>query len=707
MTKTENRNLLFSITSLFTVVLSGVVFFFITMPFRQMFQMIAVTEVRPASALPPVLGMLFGVAGAIGCALGNLVADILSGYSLMLCFLGFLVQFMYGWIPYLIWHGLYKNKRFHLNSMYNILRYIGIICLDSFFVAGALGILTEVFGYSHLVSASTILIFFNNVVFCMILGIPIFVVLDIFISKNKRKVFSLNVRFVLMFLMLSVVSAVTFGVACYREKSYDISDAMQLWNKVYEYVALDFLFLCSISILFLWFLEKNITIPIEKLSDIARSYADAANADHPDSEKYIQKCNEICNLSGEPGYLAIAFCKMLTDVERYVEDIKVITKEKEKIKTELYVASQVQKDMLPNAEEAFSERNEFILSARMNAAKGVGGDFYDFFLLDEDHLVFLVSDVSGKGIPAALFMVMAKTLLMSHTKKTDNPAQAFEDTNNSLCDNNKDEMFVTSWMGVLALSSGELVYINAGHNPPLCKHKDGEYTFITERSGFVLAGMEHMKYKPYTIKLLPEDRLFVYSDGVTEAHNEKDEIYGEERLRQCLTEHGEDAPKEQIEKVWEELEDFKGKEEQFDDITMLALQYLGDGYEKYTDKADIGLTGEIEDYVEKLLIDAGVKEDIRIKIRVVIDEIYSNICRYGNAVTATVACKIRDGKIRMYFEDDGVAFNPLEKTDPDISSDVKRRTIGGLGIYMVRQMMDKISYERVDDKNRLKIEKQL
>lgn len=683
---------------------SGITFFLITMPFRKMFQLMAVTEVRPAGALPPVFGLLFGVPGALGCAVGNFLADMLSGYSIVLCLFGVVVQFLYGIFPRLIWRKLHGSKIFHLNNMQNILKYIVIICLDSFFVALALGILTQVFLFSRLISASTVFIFFNNVVFCLILGIPLYVVLDLLITKDKRKVFSLNVRFVLMFFMLSAISAILLGSMYYWQGAHYMKDFMQLWNRVYIFVVMDFFVLCGISLIFLWFLERNITIPIEHLSDMAKSYGNVPSTEHLDSKKYIEKCKQLSSLSGEPGNLAFAFGKLLQDIEQYVTEVKHVTKEKEKIKAELDLASKVQMDMLPEAQEIFSKQEQVMLSAKMTAAKGVGGDFYDFFLIDDDHLAFMVSDVSGKGIPAALFMVMAKILLMSHTKKTDNPAQAFADTNNSLCDNNKDEMFVTSWMGVLTLSSGELTYVNAGHNPPLLKRKDKDYEYLTEHSGFVLAGMKDLSYQPYTIRLEPGEQLFIYSDGVTEAHNLEGGLYGEQRLQECLNRKDE-SPKKQIEIVWNEVKEFQGKAEQFDDITMLSLQYLGDGYEKYTSNSDIELTEDIEAFVESVLLKYKITEEVRLLFQIVVDEWYSNICRYGKASVVTVGCRVLDDKIVIYFEDDGIQFNPLNQEDPDISGDIERRKVGGLGIYMIKQMMDKVSYKYMEQRNRLTLQK--
>ena len=275
--------------------------------------------------------------------------------------------------------------------------------------------------------------------------------------------------------------------------------------------------------------------------------------------------------------LAGAFRKMEEDMITYIHSLMTITAEKERIGAELNVATQIQADMLPRLFPAFPDRPEFDVYATMDPAKEVGGDFYDFFLVDEDHLAVVAADVSGKGVPAALFMVIAKTLIKNHAQNREAPGDVFTSTNGQLCEGNDAGLFVTAWMGVLELSTGEFTYVNAGHNPPLLQRAGEEFQWLKSRPGFVLAGMEGIRYRENHLTLLPGDRLFLYTDGVTEATNGDLELFGEARLKEALDRRRDLPVKALLTGLKECLDEFVGEAEQFDDITMLGLEYRGKG----------------------------------------------------------------------------------------------------------------------------------
>ena len=275
--------------------------------------------------------------------------------------------------------------------------------------------------------------------------------------------------------------------------------------------------------------------------------------------------------------LSEAIKTMELEINEYIQDLTTVTAEKERIGAELNVATQIQADMLPRIFPAFPEREEFDVYATMNPAKEVGGDFYDFFLVDDDHLAVGIADVSGKGVPAALFMVIAKTLIKNHAQNQEAPGTVFTQTNEQLCEGNDAGLFVTGWMGVLEISTGKFVYVNAGHNPPLLKRAGGTFEWLKSRPGFVLAGMEGVRYRENTLQLEPGDRLYLYTDGVTEATNSHEELFGDERLQNALNEYM-DLPVEQfLPKIKECIDAFVGDADQFDDITMLALDYQSKG----------------------------------------------------------------------------------------------------------------------------------
>ena len=338
-----------------------------------------------------------------------------------------------------------------------------------------------------------------------------------------------------------------------------------VWNVMGITVLAVALFLLA----YIGFLRREVVSPILTIAGEARRFAEDSVA-RLDLLEQVRKKDEI-------GALARAIGKMETDIVQYVENLTAVTAEKERIGAELNVATQIQADMLPRIFPAFPEREEFDVYATMNPAKEVGGDFYDFFLVDDDHLAVVIADVSGKGVPAALFMVIAKTIIKNHAQNQEAPGTVFTQTNEQLCEGNDAGLFVTGWMGVLEISTGKFVYVNAGHNHPLLKRAGGTFEWLKSRPGFVLAGMEGVRYRENTLQLEPGDRLYLYTDGVTEATNSREELFGDERLQNALNEYM-DLPVEQfLPKIKECIDAFVGDADQFDDITMLALDYQSKG----------------------------------------------------------------------------------------------------------------------------------
>ena len=244
-----------------------------------------------------------------------------------------------------------------------------------------------------------------------------------------------------------------------------------------------------------------------------------------------------------------------------------------KTSAELNVATNIQKSMLPCIFPAFPEREEFDVFASMEPAKEVGGDFYDFFMVDERHLAVVAADVSGKGVPAALFMVIGKTLIKDHTQPGRDLGEVFTEVNHLLCESNSEGMFITAFEGVLDLVTGEFRFVNAGHEIPFLCRKNGEFEPYKTRPGFVLAGMEDIQYRSGVIQFEEGDKFFQYTDGVTEAMNQENELYGMERLGRVLCKNADLPPFELLSCVKEDIDDFVGGAQQFDDITMLCLEY--------------------------------------------------------------------------------------------------------------------------------------
>ena len=316
---------------------------------------------------------------------------------------------------------------------------------------------------------------------------------------------------------------------------------------------------------FMVYMYRSLISPIHLIAHEAEQFVES-NAEVSDKLESIKTKDEIQKLSE-------SILKMEIGIKEYIANITKITAEKERIGAELNVATQIQADMLPSIFPAFPERKEFDIYASMIPAKEVGGDFYDFFMVGEDYLVSVIADVSGKGVPAALFMVITKTLIKNSAERGLSPKEILEQVNYQLCQNNKEEMFVTVWLGKLELSTGKLVCANAGHDDPVVVHKNGELSIFQQKHGFVLAGMETARYREQEFMLEPGDKLFVYTDGVSEATNVSNELYGKERILKVLKNTTEDTTAETIHKVKEDMDVFVGEAPQFDDITMLCLHY--------------------------------------------------------------------------------------------------------------------------------------
>ncbi len=273
----------------------------------------------------------------------------------------------------------------------------------------------------------------------------------------------------------------------------------------------------------------------------------------------------------ELGLLADNVKSLADGVASYITNLKAITAERERIGAELDLARKIQAHMLPNIFPPFPEHTEFDIYATMTPAKEVGGDFYDFFLIDNDHLGLVMADVSGKGVPAALFMMVSKILINNFAMQGSSPAKVLEQTNAVICRNNEEDMFVTVWLGVLEISTGKVTASNAGHEYPVIKKAGGEFELFKDKHSFAVGGMEGIRYKEYEFTLGKGDILFLYTDGVPEANDSAGELFGTDRLLKALNSSNTSDPKALLENVRNAVDEFAGDAEQFDDLTMLGI----------------------------------------------------------------------------------------------------------------------------------------
>ena len=330
------------------------------------------------------------------------------------------------------------------------------------------------------------------------------------------------------------------------------------------------LLLCLIC--YWWCIRRIVIEPLDKLAGAARNFT----SEREHGEGLVMDKVRIA-AKDEIGELYLAMSKMELDIAHYLDNLRKVTAERERVGAELNVAKQIQADMLPSIFPAFPNRHDFDIYATMTPAKEVGGDFYDFFLVDETHLAMVIADVSGKGVPAALFMVIAKTLIKNRTLAGGTPAQILADVNNQLCEGNVAQLFVTVWLSILDLSTGKGVAANAGHEHPAVCRKDGEFALVEYRHSPAVATMEGLRFREHEFELRPGDTLFVYTDGVPEATDATPALYGNERMLKVLNNERRHPLQTILHAVKADVDAFIGDAPQFDDITMLALTFYGSG----------------------------------------------------------------------------------------------------------------------------------
>ena len=293
-------------------------------------------------------------------------------------------------------------------------------------------------------------------------------------------------------------------------------------------------------------------------------------------DAFVFEMDDAYKTGDEIEVLANTFGRLSDKMQEYLKNILTMTAEKERVGTELSIASKIQTGMLPEVSGIFAETKEFLLSASMTPAKEVGGDFYDFFMIDDDHLCLVIADVSGKGVPAALFMMASKIIIEDHAKIGKSPAQVLHDTNKALCAKGQSDMFVTIWIGVLEISTGKLTAADGGHEYPVILKHDGVELY-KEHHGIFVGGIEGIDFTDYEIQLNPGDKVFVYTDGVPEAMNSDKCMFGLERMCSTLGDSKNGTPEEILKHMEKTVDSFAGDAEQFDDLTMLCLEYKGSG----------------------------------------------------------------------------------------------------------------------------------
>lgn len=454
------------------------------------------------------------------------------------------------------------------------------------------------------------------------------------------------------------------------------------------------------------FIRKQIVIPIRCIASEATRFA---------NENKKGNLPENFAKIGEISDLATSVYRMETDMLHYIDNITEITAEKQRIGTELSVASTIQENSIPNTFPAFPDRTDFDIFASMTPAKEIGGDFYNYFLVDDDHLVFYIGDASGKGIPAALFMMVTNILIHNKAQLEGfTPAQILSAVNSDICTHNKADMFVTLWLGILEISTGKVTFSNAGHDDAAIYRKDKNcFEYFKTKHSLVVGAMSSAKYKDFETTIKPGDKIFIYTDGVTEATNESNKMFTLENTLSELNNYKTASPQGIIEGMIGSVNDFVGEAPQFDDITMLCIE-LKETDKTMTKTLKVEATDEnvvtVNEFLSDFLEENACPMKTKMQIELAIEEAYINIAKYAygdKTGEAWLKVSFEGDEFTFELKDKGTPYDPLQKQDPDITLSAEERPIGGLGIFLVKKTMDSVSYVYENSQNILTMKKSI
>jgi sigma-B regulation protein RsbU (phosphoserine phosphatase) len=376
---------------------------------------------------------------------------------------------------------------------------------------------------------------------------------------------------------------------------------------------------------------------------------------------------------------------------------------------ELNIGHEIQMSMLPLIFPAFPDRGEIDVHAGLKPAREVGGDFYDFYFIDEERFCFCVGDVSGKGVPAALFMAITKTLIKSRASEDISTASIITQVNDELSRDNPASMFVTFFIGILNIKTGEVVYTNAGHNPPYVKRKTGEVEKLSKRHGLVLGAMDGITYGEDKVLLANADTILLYTDGVTEAMDLNEQLYSDNRLEQLFEVEAFGDSQALVETIMASVKDFENGAEQADDITILALRYTHSpdtekGFQmKLIAKNELSEIEKVNESFTRFAEENNMPKTLISKVNMVFDELLNNTISYAfqddKEHEIEISIELAGDRLTISLSDDGMPFNPFSTETPDTDLSVEERGLGGLGIHLVQNVMDEVHYKRHVDRN--------
>ena len=739
-----------------------------------------IVQIRPASALGPVFGLFFGLPGVFGCATANLVSDILHEGATPFMLAGyFVIQVMYNGLPRWVWYLVNARSprpypRF--DSASKTALYMALALVDSVCVNLAVYLFV---GASPESGPSFATRGLNNVWMLLYIGLPLLYALErspltpnpprwIHVPYRNIKKANLTQRFVIWFVIASALLMLLVSVVVIAFASGDEESFQAVVRTMFHEVAILTVPIFLPMFVFLHILERRFTRPIEVLALDQQTFIERMESDVEQGRR--DTCIAVDERGTKPRYeiaeLYESTNKMRRDMVGFIERLYNVTAERQRTATELDVAKQIQMSAVPHDFDSLTERFALDIAGFMRPAREVGGDFYDVFEVGERGVAFVIGDVSGKGVPAALFMMRAQSLLRQFLLETDDLGTAFTLANRQRCERNDAMLFVTAFACVVDTATGEVRFANAGHNPLVLK-QNGKLGYLACRPGLVLGAMEVVKYREGSFMCSPGDGLLLYTDGVSEAANAAEELYGEDRLLDTLAklddgpakngdaasasnraavsvspdnagEEREVAPTAQderpasaddsavaangccaprassaqaaVDSLVGAVDAFAGAAPQADDITMLAFRW-NLPVQRLTLPADDAELDSLFAFLEPICEGEGRTPKMMAQMMLVCEEVFVNICHYGFPdgqprlpVDIEAAVDERAGCLHLVFSDQGIAYDPLSHNAKKVDPADEQRK-GGLGILLMRKYMDDLRYTRADGRNILRMTK--
>lgn len=698
-------------------------------------------QVRPASAMGPVLSLFFGWPAIVGCALGNLASDASWESDPARLAVYFLIQLAYNGCAYALWYAVFGRKANPFPDTDTPGK--AALYLFSMAVASVLVTLLLLPVAQDSVSEAGIdsVRIFNNFLFLVYLGIPLLFALGRsplvplappFVKARYERPERMNLTqlAVTATLFAALAIIVVFILAGFWPYFADPSLAQRegggmakVIGNIYRYATGLTLLVFLPALGILRAIETRVTRPIEVLTEASRSFVDqlagssgaasrtAEGVAVPSSVEDVPTGAPGLHPRGEILELIESTNAMRHDLVGYLTQLAGIAAERERTAAELEIAASIQASSVPRDFASFIERYHLDISALLRPAREVGGDFYDVFDVDGHRVGLVVADVSGKGVPAALFMMRALTEIREQMVHRKDVGEALTLANQKLCEHNDAMLFVTAFACVLDIQTGLVEYANAGHNPPWLRH-GAERRWLSDGRGLVLGALGTVSYRSRSVSLTPGDGLFLYTDGVTEAMDENETLFGQGALEDALREADDLDTAATIEHVLANVRRFVGNAPQADDMTMLAFKWNLPVRSIALPPDDRALD-DLFAFIDRLCEDASCSKRVRFDLKLVLEELFVNVAHYGfpegqphQSVHVQAAIDENAGMLHIAMSDAGIPYDPLAYRPERVDAEKgEANKVGGLGILLVRERTDGITYERASGLNVVRIVK--